>query len=558
MPYIPSDNYRLRDGTLSQLRNDRKPWWSLWRELADFILPKRYVWLETDKDRRAREAKNRHILDGTGTKCARVLAAGMLNGITSPSRPWFTLRVPGFTEDPASRARAWVEEVARRMHQIMAETNYYNALATMYLDLSVFGSAAMLIYEDDDNVFRCFNPALGEFYFGQDASLRVGTFGREISMTVGQLVREFGEENVSTTVRDMWKKGGADLHHSFNIAHLVEPNDDGKSNISSRFAYRETYWEKGKKEEKDGRSLVLRERGFNELPGIFPRWELTGNDAYGTSPGMDALPDIIQLQHETKRKAQGLDKMISPPVVADIQLAHRPTALVPNGITYVAGQGNVGVRPAYQVQVPIDALTADILDIRQRIAEIFHNPLFNMISQLDTVRSATEIDARREEKLVLLGPVLERFENEALDPSINRIFSIMQRRQLLPEPPPELEGMDVQVQYVSILSTAQRAISAAPTERWVGLIGNIAPVVPQALTIPNWDSLIRNYGEAIGVPARDMNTREQSEEMVRAEEERIAAQEAAVAGRELVDGAKVLSETDVGGGGNALQRMLNG
>lgn len=547
----PSD-FKARQSLLEQLRTDRQPWWKLWKELADYILPKRYIWLETDKERRAREAKNRHILDGTGTRCARVLAAGMLNGITSPSRPWFTLRIPGFTEDPASEGRMWVEEVARRMHQVMAETNYYTSLATMYLDLAVFGTAAMLIYEDDDNVFSCYNPALGEFYLGPD-----GTFAREFTQTVSQLIREFGEENVSARVLESWKKGGAATQESITVCHMLERNDDGRGRVSPRYTYRETYWEKSVREERGG-VRILRERGFNELPGIFPRWELTGNDSYGTSPGMDALPDIIQLQHETKRKAQGLDKMISPPMVADIQLAHRPTALIPNGITYIAGQNNAGVRPAYQVQIPIGEITADIMDIRQRIGETFHNPLFNMISQLDTVRSATEIDARREEKLVLLGSVLERFENEALDPSINRIFSIMTRLGLLPEPPEEIGDLPIEVQYVSILSTAQRAMSAAPTERWIGLIGNVAPVVPQVLTIPNWDNLIRNYGESIGVPARDMNTEEQSAELQQAENDRIAAQEAAVQGQQLVEGAQTLSETDVGGGANALQRMLNG
>lgn len=551
---VSSDYLKKRKQVLTGLENDRLPFWNLWRELANYYLPKRYVWLQTAPEARIRSAKNPYILDGTGTKAARILAAGMMNGITSPSRPWFSLRIPGFTDNPNTAARLWCDEVTRRMLTVMAETNLYNALATMYLDLVVFGTSAMLIYEDDESVFRCYNPALGEYYLGQDFRLQVNTFARCINLKVNQVVAMFGEENCSQTVRDAYKRGGASGMDDVKIAHLIEPNIDGKSKVPKRFAFRECYWEKHSTEE----GKILSERGFNELPGVFPRYELSANDSYGTCPAMDALPDVIQLQLETKRKAQGLDKMMSPPMLADIQLRHQPTALVPNGVTFVAGNTSFGMKPAYQVQMPLGEITADIADVRTRIEETFHNPLFNMISQLNTVRSATEIDARREEKLVLLGSVLERFENEALDPAISRIFAIMMRAGMLPEPPEEIGDQAIEVQYVSILSTAQRAVSAIPTERWIGLIGNIAAISPEALMIPKWENLIRHYGEAIGVETRDMNSEEEVAVAKQAQQQQLQAQQAAVEGEQLVAGAKSLSETDVGGGSNALQMLLGG
>ena len=547
---IDDTQFRQRQSTMEALRNDRLPFWTLWRDLASYYMPKRYVWLLSDKERRIREAKNPNILDGTGTLAARVLAAGMMNGITSPSRPWFSLRVPGFSDDPNGEARLWVDEVTRRMQTIMSETNFYNALAVLYLDLVVFGSAAMLVYEDDESVFRCYNPALGEFYFGQSHRLAVDTFAREYTLKIGQLVRQFGEENVSPNVLAAWTRGGASLMTDVDVCHLIEPND-GATGIPKKFRFRETYWE-----HKINDGTVLRQSGFNEIPGIFPRWELTANDAYGTSPALDALGDVIQLQHETKRKAQGLDKLMSPPMIADIQLQTRPTALMPNGITYVAGNSSFGMKPAYQVQLPLGEIALDIRDVRERIRETFHNPLFNMISQLDTVRSATEIDARREEKLVLLGSVLERFQNEALDPAIDRIFSIMFRNGMLPDPPESIGGQPIEIQYVSILSTAQRAVAAIPTERWVGLIGNIGQIAPEVIDIPNWSELIRNYGDAIGVPARDMRSREDIAERNEQKEQAAQMQQAVEQGAQAAQGAKLLSETDVGGGANALQQIL--
>lgn len=552
---VAHDILSRKKQTVAALRLARQPWWEHWRELADFYLPRRYVWLQSPQEATRVKTKNPFILDATGTTAARTLASGMMNGITSPARPWFRLRVTGAQDELDHASRVWLDEVGKRMMLIMQESNFYRAMAELYLDLVVFGTGAIMIYEDDQSVIHCYNPALGEYYLAQDSRLRVNTFAREFTYSVQQCVELFGLENVSQTVKDAYGQKGAALQRPVKIMQLIEPNDQREAGITAAFPFRQYYWEEsatGSAQEAN----VLDLRGFYDFPVIAPRWELLANDAYGSSPAMDALPDVIQLQVETKLKAQGLDKMVKPPVIADVQLQHKPTALLPNGITYVHGVNNVGVKPIYTVNPPLAEMSADILDIRQRIREIFHNPLFNMISQLDTVRSAAEIDARREEKLVLLGPVLERFENEALDPAIRRIYAIMERKGLLPEAPKQISGGNLEIQYVSILSTAQSAVSAVPTERFLQVIGNLAQIYPEGLDIPNFEETLRGYADAIGVRAKDLNSRETTAQLRAARARAQDEQAGLAAAGQLVQGAETLSKTDVGGGVNALQRML--
>lgn len=539
--------------TLAALRKDRLPWWTVWRELADYYIPKRYIWLMSPNERTRYLTKNGTILDPTGTNAGRVLAAGMMNGVTSPSRPWFKLRLRGFQDNMSPAARNWLDETERRMQLVMSESNFYNALAIMYIDLVFFGTAAMLIYEDFESVIRCYNHALGEYYLGQSHRMQVNIFAREFSYKVRQVVEKWGLENCSQTVKDSYKRGGASLENDVLITHLIEPNVQADALVAKKFAFRELYWETGGQ-----KGEVLAVSGYNELPGIFPRWELTGNDSYGTSPALDALGDVIQLQHETKRKGQSLDYMVRPPMVLDIQLQHRPTAMLPGGQTFVSGVNNAGAKPAYQVQPPLGELTLDIREIQGRIRETFNNDLFKMISQLDTVRTATEIDARREEKLVQLGPVLERFENEALDPAITRIYSIMKRAGLIPEPPPEIGGVQLEIQYVSILSVAQSAVGVIPTERFLQLIGNVSAIYPGAVNIPNWDDLLRDYGRDIGVKSKNMRSQEEVDQIA-AEQDQAAAMDKGIAQAQVgADAAKLLSETNVGGGSNALQQIMGG
>jgi hypothetical protein len=498
--------------------------------------------------------RNPHILDPTGTIAARVLASGMMNGITSPARPWFSLRVTNKEDyEEGTPVRVWLDEVTRRMSYVLSESNFYNAMAVMYLDLVIFGTSAMLIYEDFESVIRCYNPSLGEYYFAQDDRLAVNTFARKFTYTVEQTVTRWGEENVTRQTLNLWKKGGAAAQEEVRIVHMLEPNGDGKGAISKRFKWRETYWE-----ESAPQGQVLAQRGFNEMPGLFVRWSTASNDAYGFSPGMESIGDVKQLQQETLRKAQGIDKVVNPPLVVDSQLQHRPTATVPGGITYITGANSIGAKPLYQIAPPLGEMTADIQQIQLRIRESMHNPLFQMISQLDTVRSATEIDARREEKLVLLGPVLERFENEALDPAINRVYAIMQRSGLLPEPPEEIADADIEIQYVSILSVAQRAVAAIPTERFVQFVGNLAPVAQGVVDIVNWDELVRTYGRDLGIPAKTLNDPDTTRGIAEKRAADIEAEKALAAGGVAVDAAQQLSATDVGGGANALQMLMGG
>lgn len=553
MPKISTEEHNRKKALVSSLEQDRMPFWQYWRDLADYLLPSRYVYLETANETRI-SRRNSMILDSTGTMAARVLASGMMNGITSPSRPWFKLRVKGLKMEDYPDLAVWTDEVASIMLQSMAETNFYNAMALIYLDLGVFGTATALIYESQDKPYHCQSCALGEYFLMQDAEHKVNGMARKFQYTVRQVVTEFGEENCSTFVKNAWKAGGARLNEKVMVWHLIEPNDGSGEyrDVGKQFRYRECYWE-----DAGDNGTLLRERGYFEYPGLSPRWELTANDVYGTGPGMDALPDTIQLQHETKKKAQALDKMVSPPILADVMLEHRPMALLPNGVTFVPRlDNNTGARPIYTVNPPLGEMTMDIREVQGRIREIFHNDLFTMISQLETVRSATEIDARREEKLILLGPVLERFENEALDPSIKRIFGILNRQGLLPPPPEGYTDIELEIQYVSILSSAQSAVGTAPIERLLQVIGNVAPIWPEAKLIPDIPELLNDYALDIGVKQKNLRPKQDVQQIIQGENEKAQQQEAMQNATVGAQAGKLLSETDVGGGANALQRLL--
>src|SRR6266478_4192802 len=125
------------DGRLLGLRVNRYSWWVHWRELADYILPRRYKWLITPNQMSRGSPINQHILDSTGTLSARNLAAGMFSGTCSPTRKWVGLHAGHLDSTQTSPVSLWLAECERLMYLIFAESNFYTAMAVFMFDLVV-------------------------------------------------------------------------------------------------------------------------------------------------------------------------------------------------------------------------------------------------------------------------------------------------------------------------------------------------------------------------------------------------------------------------------------
>jgi hypothetical protein len=441
---------------LQMLDRERASWFTHWRDLSDHILPRRGHFFGPGH-RADRGAKlNGKLLDSTAMLAARTLASGLMNGLSSPARPWFRLGVgsPQFSELP--EVRLWLDDVASRMFRVFARSNLYNALAVAYEELGVFGTAAMMVVEDAKEIVRAYPLTAGEYWLAASERLSVNTLYRALSMTVFQLVERFGRDAVSTQVRERYDRGEWD--REVEIIHAVEPNENigewarqpgrlGNRNMPFRSVWFERH---------GAGDAVLAVGGFEEFPALCPRWHLIGNDVYGRSPGMDALPDAKSLQRMQFRFGEALEKMVNPPMVAPPSLRGDQANYMARGITYVADPTGVGFRSAYQVTLPLDQLSAAIERRQQAVRAAFYADLFLMATQLKDVRSATEVAERRDEKLVMLGPVLERLHDDLLEPLIGRVFQIMARAGEIPPPPsPALDGMRLRPEYVSPMAAMQ-------------------------------------------------------------------------------------------------------
>ncbi len=522
----------------AQLTNDRSSFDPHWRELSDFINPRGSRFLVTDVNRDDR--RNTKIVDPTATLAARTLSSGMMSGITSPARPWFKLATPDPDMMDYGPVKLWLEVVQRRMNEVFNKSNIYQSLPLLYASLGNYSTGAMAVLEDDSDVIRTMMFPIGSYYMANSARGSVDTCFRKFSMTVRQLVMEFGLNNVSDSVKGMWDSGNYESW--IEVIHAVYPNidrDTAKLNSKNK-PVKSVYYEVGGDSDK-----LLRESGFDEFPIMAPRWEVNGEDVYGSScPGMIALGQVKALQLEQKRKSQLIDKATNPPMVGPSSLRNQRVSLLPGDITYIDQvTGQDGLKPAYLVNPNTDDLLADIQDTRQIINSAYFVDLFMMLQNINTRSMPVEaVIEMKEEKLLMLGPVLERLNDECLNPLIDRTFSIMARKNLLPPPPDVLQGMPLRIEYISVMAQAQKSIGLSSLSSTVGFIGQLAQAKPEALDKLNVDQAIDAFAEMSGVSPTVIVPQEQVEQVREQRAQQQQQQQMVAMGMAAAQGAKTLSE----------------
>ncbi|HDE1580277.1 TPA: phage tail protein [Klebsiella pneumoniae] len=522
----------------AQLTNDRSSFDPHWRELSDFINPRGSRFLVTDVN--LDDRRNTKIVDPTATLAARTLSSGMMSGITSPARPWFKLATPDPDMMDYGPVKLWLEVVQRRMNEVFNKSNIYQSLPLLYASLGNYSTGAMAVLEDDSDVIRTMMFPIGSYYMANSARGSVDTCFRKFSMTVRQLVMEFGLNNVSDSVKGMWDSGNYESW--IEVIHAVYPNidrDTAKLNSKNK-PVKSVYYEVGGDSDK-----LLRESGFDEFPIMAPRWEVNGEDVYGSScPGMIALGQVKALQLEQKRKSQLIDKATNPPMVGPSSLRNQRVSLLPGDITYIDQvTGQDGLKPAYLVNPNTADLLADIQDTRQIINSAYFVDLFMMLQNINTRSMPVEaVIEMKEEKLLMLGPVLERLNDECLNPLIDRTFSIMARKNLLPPPPDVLQGMPLRIEYISVMAQAQKSIGLSSLSSTVGFIGQLAQAKPEALDKLNVDQAIDAFAEMSGVSPTVIVPQEQVEQVREQRAQQQQQQQMVAMGMAAAQGAKTLSE----------------
>jgi hypothetical protein len=528
------------------LRHERSEWETDYRQISDYLLPGRGIYQTYSKPRK-RKLTSTRVINNAAEDALYVLTSGMHGGLTSPSRPWFKYRWTDRKLDEVEPLKMWLQECEEVTHRYLHSSNFYSVMNSFYIEYAGFGTGCMYVGEDSDTSSTPFRFELltaGEYVFAVGAHGRPDMFFRTIFMTPRQLVEKF-PDTVSKEVKKRVEKneGGSDRQYVTVVEAIYKETHQDKP--FTRVFYEVTSKSGPTPAAQEPRSQEpLEVSGFYEFPYLVSRWGTIGSDVYGIGPGSRAVPDIKRLQQMEKATLMAAHKALDPPINAPARMKNKLNTL-PGGRNYYSNPAEV-VSELYQVKFDFQGVGTSIERVEQRIQRNFFNDIFLTAARDPnaTPYKATEVNAREQEKMLRLGPVIERLGHEFLQPLIERVFNILMRRDLLPPLSPELAEMagDYDISLVSPLATAQRAVALQGIQSFLGFIGQAAQFDQGVLDNVDIDEAVRDYADITGV---SLGVLRQKEEVQQMRQQRAQAQAAEKQKQEQMQMADLQGQLDV-------------
>lgn len=546
---------------VKELENKREPYLTRWREIKKYQLP--YVGqFDGEDETTAANRKDLHIYNGATWEANQIFAAGIMSGLTPPNRKWFRLSFDNDELSNDTNLGAILDDRMDIMNAVLERSNFYTAVHACYLELA-FGQSPLGIFPDNKHGVHFVPYPIGTYCMetGPDGSIEY--FSRKYKMSARQLVAKFGEENVPQYIRNELANGGAGLKANHNVIWYVEPNKakDADKLGGEYLPYISVYYVEGSEEDE-----FLYIGGFYEFPVPVARYLITGNESYGKGPGWFAEGDSKVLQLMEKDKMTAIELGIKPPMQAPADAAMKGINMIPGGKTYRSGQEKI--EPLFQVGTNLEHLQAAIEEQKERIKRIYNANLFMMLDELgDKQMTAREVLERNQEKMAILGPVVQRMQFEFLGRIIERVYNILDRAHAFPEPDdPELAEtlaeQEIKIEYISPLAQAQKMSGLVNIEQSVAFVGQLAQFEPKVLNKMNWPETVNQYFKLVGAPAAIKRTDDEYEEITAQQEQQAQQMQQEAQAAQMVQAAAPAAQaaknaTEAANDGNpVLQDMM--
>lgn len=484
------------------LRSLRANYESVWDEITDLVLPSRgtYSQLRTNTPASRRDKK---LLDITGVVACRTLAARVVTEMTSPGDRWFDFRMKDPILDSQEHIRAFLYGVSEKAYALLQD-DWRLPHTEVTTDWIGYGTACLYAQEVEEDgvkslVFK--SIPISELFIAENFKGQPDTVYRYFSLPLRQVAQEFGTKKFT---KDMMQVLDEDPDALYEVIHAVYPSDTYLPGAKQRrgMKFKSCYVLRNEE-------ILLSEGGFKDMPFIvFRFWKRTG-EPYGGSPAWDALSDIrmINVMSETALRSFQLDAQ--PPLLAASDGVIMPLKTMPNGVN-IGGMSPEGKRliepllSGSKTQMAFEVLEQRRQAIRNAF---FVDPLIN---RENSIRTAAEVQKRAAEELNGIGPFVSRYEQEYLEPLLNRVMLFILNNMYTPdEIPEEIRGKFTEVEYTAPLAKTHRARQLDSTVTFLQLLQTIAQADPTILGVLKKENLVAMMTDLLGVPYYILKSQEE-------------------------------------------------
>ena len=521
---------------LSQLKDKRSNWETHWQEVAVLIIPRK----SDIVDQKVRGVKrNIQVYDGTAIHSLELLASSLHGMLTSSATRWFELRFKEAVLNENDESKEWLEDVTELMYVAFQRSNFQQEIFETYHDLCSFGTAAMFIEADENDIIRFSSRHIKEIYISEDARGLVNCIYRRFKLSAKAAIDKFGFENVSRQLQNLSKKNPFD---EVDLCHIVKPRDvyDPKKKDQKNMPFVSIYMEMENEH-------LISISGFNEFPYVVPRYLKASNEIYGRSPAMSALPDVKVLQKMVEVSLKAAQKSVDPPLIVPDDSSHLPIRTSPGSLIYTRSGSRDEIKP---LQIGANANLGFNMEEQRRkaISQTFH--VDQLLVTENRNMTATEVAQRAEEKARILGPTLGRLQVELLNPTIIRVFNIMLRSNLFRPAPEILANQEIDIEYVSPAALAQKSQELSSIIRGLEIFASIGQVAPVTDYLDP-RGLVKEIIKILGIPAKvirsDAEVQQITEEKQAAQQQQMemmnAVQESQVA-KNVAPAVQAINEAD--------------
>lgn len=517
--YLSPEKAIERWGKLDSRRSNIK---SVWQQIADNMIPLKNNITDV---KAGGEAKFNQILDSTAMISLEMLAGALHGMLTSPTSVFFNLSTGKPDLDNLDSVRFWIQDAVRKMHDVFNASNFQTEVHEYYIDLCGFGNGALYCEEDIRDVVRFACRPLQEICVEENFKGKIDTQYRKYKEDARSIIDEFGQgdaaKNLPDSVKQCYQSGKND---EFEILHCIYPREKAEE---SKFPFISQYiFVKDKKDLKVG--------GFKEFPLIYGRWTKISGETEGRGPGEKALPESKVLQKMMETTLRGAQKVADPPLQAPDDGFVMPLITTPAGVNFYRPGSTDRIEPIFN-DSRVDFGFQAIDRIRASVREAFY------VNQLQLREgpqmTAAEVNQRVEQSLRFLAPMLGRQNSEFLSPLVERVFAIMNRRQMFLPVPPELNGVELKIQYSSVMAMSQRMSEMQNINRTFAAITPLISIDPHGMDNFDVDNGIKHIAKLHNFPQEVLRTKKQVDSI---RENRAKNEQAAAAAAEQETNSKTM------------------
>lgn len=499
MQFYDVNYFKKRKEQMEEVFNTIKP--DL-QELADYFSPRSVQFIA--RNTRKPIVKNKKIIDSTPLIALRNFSSGMMSGATSPTNRWFKTTLSSVDVANDYYLKTWCSKQEEITRKILYSSNFYQCLPECYKQLGIFGFSAISLQRDYENVVNFKVLPIGSYFYSKNSQNKIDTFCR-VYMETAKNIFETYPQTCPDEIKQAAKEAPLKL---YEIIHFVEPNKYFKpKHFSSKYAKYISVTIASTQGE------FLSQKGFNKFPYVVFESSVSSDIDYPQdSPGINALADVKQLMTMVKEYAKAVKKIVCPTYKGPASLKNKKLADVPGAYIEEDDSGR-GITPVYEVNPRVLELKQEKDELKQAIKEHFYNDLFAMIlSTAQRGRTATEVNELKEEKMVLLSPLLEQIHC-GLRQILNWVLSEELRVGIIKPLNKEYSNCKYQVEFTSSLAQAQKISNISSMERFTTFVANIANAIDPILKAKlNGEKIIEDYATFANIdPTQIISSKELEE-----------------------------------------------